>query len=275
MTADMRHRCRRSDDYRLKTTSTTATFTVVIFATVIAAARATTFEGGETATIPPDETVYMIEEVAAWNATAAAAGDYTYEDYDSTTADALQIPGGRYSPKPKKTFTPPVDVSIVVPTATITIQMPAATTTTEVPVTNTTTITTTTTSTTTTTNTAAITTTTAADTKTIYSTTSTVVQPSTSTVDQPSTSTVVQPFTSVTTVITATDVATFPTATTESGVLMQIASPLGYGVTNNVTTAVTTPAPTMTPSSSVPLLRCWRWTATLLLSLAFVANFAS
>ncbi|KAL5244190.1 hypothetical protein ACI65C_011600 [Semiaphis heraclei] len=201
----------------------------------------------------------MIEEVAAWNATAAAAGDYSYEDYDSTTADALQMPGGRYSPKPEKTFAPPVDVSIMVPTATITIQMPATTATTEVPVTNTTT---------TTTSTAATTTTTATDTKPVYyTTTSRVFQPSTST------STVVQPSTSVTTIITATDVATFPTATTESRVLMQIASPLGYGVTN-VTTVVATPAPT-TPSSSVPLLRCWQWTATLLLSLAFVANFAS
>lgn len=246
MTADVRRRCRGSDRYRLRTTAASAVVIVaaVIAAVSVAAARATTFEGGETATEPADDTVYMTQEVAAWNATAAAAGDYEYDDYDSTTADALQMPSGRYSPKPETTVAPRVDASTVVPAATITVQVPAATVT-EEPVTNTTAATTTT---------AAIT---AADAKAVYSTTTSVVRPSTS----------------VTTVVTATDATTFPTATTESGALMKIASPLGYGVTN-VTTVATTPPPT-TPNSSAPLVQCWRWTAALLLSLALVTTVVS
>lgn len=248
MTAGVRRRSHGSDHYRLKTTSTTATSAVVIVAVVaavaVAAARATiTFESGETATEPPDDTVYMIEEVAAWNATAAAAGDYDY-DYDSSTADALQMPRGHYSSIPDKTVAPRVDASTVAPAATITVLMPAATVT-EVPVTN---------ATTTTATTAA---TAVSDTTAVYSTTTTVVRPSTS----------------ETTVVTATDAATFRTAATESGVSIQIASPLGYGVTN-VTTVITTPAPA-TPNSSAPLLLCRRWTATLMLSLVFVATVAS
>jgi len=233
MTADARRHCgdRESDCRRPKTTSTTRTTAtctaVVVIAAVVAAVavtatRATTFEGGETATVPPDDTVYMTEEVAAWNATAAANGDYVYDDYDSSTADALQMPPGNhhYSPKPVKPVTP-VDASTAVPAATITVQIHSAAVT-EVPVTNV------------------------------------------------SSSAAVTEFL-VTNTTAAVD-STTTTATTESGVLMQIASPPGYEATTAIV-AATAPTPT-TPNSSAPLLHCRRWTAILLLSLALIATVA-
>lgn len=51
-----------------------------------------TFEGGETATAPADDTVYLTEEVATLNATARDAGDYVvYDDYNTAT-DKNDVP---------------------------------------------------------------------------------------------------------------------------------------------------------------------------------------
>ncbi|VVC43502.1 Hypothetical protein CINCED_3A009364 [Cinara cedri] len=96
-----------------------------------------TFEGGETATAPPDDTVYLTEEVATLNATARDAGDYAYDDeYDSATdrTDVKPVAGGRthLSVKPSKPPVKPIDVTAAdeatdaAPTAVITA-VPAST----------------------------------------------------------------------------------------------------------------------------------------------------
>lgn len=120
MTIDARHYCRGSDHHHHRRVTAAV---IAVVAVIAAVARATTFEGGETATEPADDTVYQIEEVAALNSTAAAAGDYAYDDYDSSTADAAPF-DGHYPAKD----VPRVATSTAVPAATIIVQMPVTTT---------------------------------------------------------------------------------------------------------------------------------------------------